>query len=86
MIIDDVEDVSFQEDPLQGQNTEEESDVELNNEPHTPAQYIRNPISDREWEAAVYLTLKEKFFCPFTALEYVSSSMHEFHQKTNFLR
>lgn len=48
---------------------------------HQSVGYIREPINDEEWESSILLSLKEKFFCPFAALEFVSSSMREFYQR-----
>lgn len=48
---------------------------------HKSVGYICESINDEEWESSVLLSLKEKFFCPFAALEFVSSSMREFYQR-----
>lgn len=49
--------------------------------PHQQVPYIRQPVDDIEWEASVLLTLREKYYCPFGALEFVSTSMREYHEK-----
>lgn len=54
---------------------------EVAHDRHEGVQYIKEPISDEEWEAAVLLSLKENYFCPFNALEFVSSSMREYNQR-----
>ncbi len=63
----------------EGIHSDEELDVSQDDGFRT--HHIRGAVSDREWKSGTLLYLRERFYMPFEALEFVDSAFEDYAER-----